>query len=177
MLKKAIEPYTSSALELDIWNINEFQSLLYRVIEELHPGSVWLETLKSQYSLDVLKGLINNQFAVCPAMFSSSGELVGLGIGRHEGGLGTISWIVVDPRYRGISIGSEILDIMLGYYSSEGCHRVELKTYLKDLGTQHFYQNKGFDCAAVLPNHKFGFDIVYMIKELGQNITHIREVM
>jgi len=177
MLEQALETSTKPVRELDIWNITKFQSLLYRVIEELHPGSIWLETLKSQYSLDVLKGLIGTQFAICPAIYSSTGELVGLGIGRHEGGLGTISWIVVDPQYRGMSIGSKILETMIGYYQSKGCHRVELKTYLNDLGAQNFYKNQGFDYAAVLPNHKFGFDIAYMIKDIEQNVKHLRRAL
>ena len=175
MLGSLEEHSCYSVSDLNLGNVTRFQSLLYDVMEELHSDSPWIETLKAQYSIDVLRSLVSADFAICPTVFSPTGELIALGIGRHDGGLGTISWIAVDERYRNLSLGSQVLDAMLNFYQANGCHRVELKTYLDKPKVQNFYKNKGFDYAAVLPNHKFGFDIVYMIRDIPHRAEHLEE--
>jgi len=161
--------------KLDGSRVSEYQSILFETIEELHHDSPWKEIVKRQYSKDILVEHISADCAFCPIILNEQNEIVGLGVGRHEGGLGTVSWIVVAPKFRRQGLGTLVLNSLTTSFREAGCHRVDLKTYLNTQWLQDFYERKGFEPAAFLPNHKFGFDIVYMVQDIPVQVKHLED--
>ncbi len=148
--------------------ILEYQAFLFQIIDELHSDNPWaLEAVKKAYSAGRLRDILRNQQAHCPLILDESGKCVGLGLCQYEGGLGKIEWVCVEQCFRGHSNGSRLLNAMCTFLYLRGCHRVELTTYLGQEPLRRFYERHGFAVAATLPNHRYGIDIWYMIRDLN----------
>ena len=152
---------------LSVEDIPAFQRLLYSIIEELHPGSPWLEAMNTQYSHEVIRHFITTSSACLPVVYNQLGEMVALAIGPYEGGLGAVRWIAVRRDYRNRLLGTELLNHLIRFFRDAGCYQVELRSYMHNQRLLRFYSRFGFRLIALQPRYKFDNDLAYMMLDLG----------
>ena len=154
--------------------LDNFQQLLYSIIEELHANSPWIQTLKAPYSLTRLSEILFDRCSYCPAVIDSSSDVIALGAGRHDGGLGLIHWLGVRSDFRGMGLGSELLYSMENFFVENNCHGVELRTLQDRNSLQPFYEKRGFQTVAILPNYRFGVNAIHLIKNFEENAQYLQ---
>lgn len=133
--------------------------------KELYPQYLFEEELK-QYSDETLSRFIksDNSFAFVSV---DKSEVMGLAMGRvNEGGLVDLSWICVDPLARGKGIGKKLINKVVEYSKSKGCHKIFAYTFPAIAPTVSFYLRCGFVPEAYFRKHWYGLDFVMMSKWL-----------
>jgi GNAT superfamily N-acetyltransferase len=71
--------------------------------------------------------------------------------------------LLVDPAYRGLGIGADLVDTCLGFAKDVGYERMTLFTIDTLASARRIYEAVGFVLVDEKPNHDFGLDLV------GQN--------
>ena len=71
--------------------------------------------------------------------------------------------LLVDPAYRGLGLGADLVDTCLGFAKAVGYERMTLFTIDTLASARRIYEAVGFVLVDEKPNHDFGLDLV------GQN--------
>lgn len=91
--------------------------------------------------------------------------LMGFLVGDYTyGGIGFISWIGVDPRFRNKGIGRRLYEAYENFAISKKAHLIELYTYPK---VEQFYINLGFHRIGSREQGYFGNKNLIMNKKIG----------
>ena len=145
--------------------------LLYQILEELHSKDPWaLQSYKTQHNASRMRSLTSESNA-SHWVAEDGGEVVGFGIGRISAGVGFINWMGVEKQHRKHGIGTMILERMQEDFRRRGCHKVELYTYQNNDKLQAFYRKRGYQVIALLNNHYFRLDVVYMTLDLTDKLA------
>ncbi len=72
----------------------------------------------------------------------------------QEGYLGHLDELIVDSKYRGQGIGTEILEYLITIARKRGCRRVELDSAFHRKEAHEFYKQHGFENRAMLFSRK-----------------------
>lgn len=84
-------------------------------------------------------------------------RITGLILGTpHEGGVGTIIWVLVDPKFQGKKIGSTLFNEACQVYKQKGAHKIKLT--VPDHKTVQFYEKQGMTLEGEHPNHWWNQD-------------------
>lgn len=84
-------------------------------------------------------------------------EIIGLISGAApEGGVGTIIWLFVDPRWRGRNAGRALYEAACGVYRELGAHKVKL-TAPSEIA-KRFYESCGMRVEGFHPHHWYNMD-------------------
>lgn len=68
--------------------------------------------------------------------------------------------LIVDPKARGLGLGSRFVDECLRFAKSVGYTRMTLWTQSSLVAARRIYAKAGFECVAKEPHHSFGVDLV-----------------
>jgi len=83
--------------------------------------------------------------------------VVGFAVGRveevGEKRLGVIEGCYVEPGARGVGVGRAMLDGLLAFFRSSGCHAVDATALPGDRGTKNFYEAAGFKARLLTLHH------------------------
>lgn len=91
-------------------------------------------------------------------------DLVGVVVGRVDGGVASIRWIGVHPSWRKRGIGRRLLTRAVEHCKKLGCHKVTLYTLPTIIPAMNLYLKSGFVPEAYLRKHWWGVDYVVMSK-------------
>ena len=93
-------------------------------------------------------------------------EIVGVALGRVFGhsGLAILNWICVRPDKQGRGIGTSLLEHVIGYCRSLGCHKLTLYTLPVLRPAVGLYLKMGFFPEAYLRREWWGVDFLKMSK-------------
>ncbi len=94
-----------------------------------------------------------------------TGELIGIAAFEIEGGVVVLDELIVIESYRGVGIGTALLEKVIEMAEQNKCHKITLETHPK-LHAVKLYEKKGFKREAVLKNHFGHEDYVLMSKYL-----------
>ncbi len=99
------------------------------------------------------------------------GRLVGIALGRIHGraGIAHLSWIGVDPKYRGLGIGESLLLTFIDYARSKGCHKVTLYTLPCLRRALRLYLKHGFVPECYLKGHWWNVDYIMFSLRVRRN--------
>ena len=112
-----------------------------------------LQLINTKTPLDILKDRVLEMAALphydCIGLFMD-GSLIGItGLWystRHYIGKSVeVDHVVIDPAYRGQSLGKIFLKWVYEYTSSKGCESIELNTYTGNVKSHKFYYNENFN--------------------------------
>jgi N-acetylglutamate synthase-like GNAT family acetyltransferase len=68
--------------------------------------------------------------------------------------------LLVEPKARGLGIGTRLVDECLGYARQAGYRKVTLWTNSVLVSARHIYEKAGFHLVDKEPHHSFGHDLV-----------------
>ena len=92
-------------------------------------------------------------------------ELAGLIYGTGiEGGVGTIIWLLVVPKFQKLGIGGKLFNKACDIYKQNKGHKIKLTVPEKK--TVEFYEKQGMNLEGFHPNHWWSMDIWSMGKNL-----------
>lgn len=98
----------------------------------------------------------------------NNGEIAGYIVGFISiPGKGRIFTLAVLEKYRGLGIGTELMDRLLWYFGKKKVREVSLEVRMGNISAQHFYLNRGFLPAWVEKGYySDGEDAIVMKKKL-----------
>jgi ribosomal protein S18 acetylase RimI-like enzyme len=83
---------------------------------------------------------------------NANNEIIGAIIsGRLEGGISTIIWLLVDPRFRGMGIGTQLMKFFIELEKKIGAHKIKLTVATEN--AKKFYLLSGFMQEGYHQNH------------------------
>ncbi len=85
-------------------------------------------------------------------------NLIGTIMGGYNGWRGGIYHLVVDPKYRGLGIGRDLMDQCLTALYERGAPRVDLTTLNFNINAQAFYRQMGFVQRTDIKNFSYSYD-------------------
>ncbi len=68
--------------------------------------------------------------------------------------------LLVDPKYRGLGLGADLVNTCLGFAKNAGYQRMTLFTVDTLVSARKIYEAAGFVLVDEKPNHDFGLDLV-----------------
>ncbi|MBW7953813.1 MAG: GNAT family N-acetyltransferase [Candidatus Dojkabacteria bacterium] len=121
--------------------------------------------LDKDYNPQVLRYWIDNNMRKV-LIARDSGKSIGFIIGDNSyGGVSFISWLGVVEHYRGLGIGSKLLNTYEDFAISCGSHLLELFTFEK---VKPFYQRHGFSEIGRREEGYYGQKNLIMNKTIGK---------
>lgn len=86
---------------------------------------------------------------------------VGYAVGRVEslrdgGRLGVVEELYVEPDARGVAVGEEMMDDLLGWFGEQGCQGVDAMALPGARQTKNFFERSGFSARLLVMHHKLG---------------------
>lgn len=76
------------------------------------------------------------------------GSVVGLAVGRvdpvGEASIGVVDALYVEPACRGIGVGRELLQGLVGWFEASGCRSVDASALPGDRESKNFFEGFGF---------------------------------
>lgn len=131
--------------------------------KEIYPQKLFEEELK-RYSQEAFSRFIEDENSFAFVAVEKS-EIIGLAMGRlTEGGLLDLSWVCVDPLAQGKGIGKKLINKVVEYSKSKGCHKIFAYTFPFLIPAVSFYLRSGFVPEAYFRKHWYGMDFVMMSK-------------
>lgn len=119
-----------------------------------------LEYYSLQWTPTQLTKRLENQSGLILCAWQNT-QIVGLIAGSPiEGGVGTIIWLMVDPKYQNNKIGSQLLTKTKEYYKNVGAHKIKLTVH--DEKAIKFYLREGFYQEALHKHHWWKMDFCSM---------------
>lgn len=106
------------------------------------------------------------------AACARDGAPVGLCFGAPpEAGVGTVIWVLVADRARGLGVGARLVDAAAACYRERGAHKIKLTA--PSTRARDFYLRNGFETEGLHRRHWFGADFWAMGRFLdgGQTET------
>ncbi|RXT03607.1 GNAT family N-acetyltransferase [Ammoniphilus sp. CFH 90114] len=95
------------------------------------------------------------------------GEIVGsIFIVQHSETVAKLRLFFVDPKARGIGLGTRLVDECIQYAKHAGYHKIMLMTNSKLVEARHIYQKKGFELVQEEKNHSYGQEMIWETWEL-----------
>ncbi|MFJ8732478.1 GNAT family N-acetyltransferase [Streptomyces bauhiniae] len=99
-------------------------------------------------------------------VLDAAGELAGGLVGHTWAGWLHVTCLWVDARYRGAGLGSRLLgEAERIARTGRGCARSRVETW--DFQAPAFYQDRGYDVVAVIPDYPPGITEYTLTKRLG----------
>lgn len=97
-----------------------------------------------------------NKFILLAAIMD--GEVIGVLYGTpQEGGVGTIVWLLVDPKYQKTGLGKNFFSLALKEYKKKGCHKLKLTVPKEEI--IYFYTKQGMQLEGTHLNHWWNMTI------------------
>lgn len=126
--------------------LNEF------IKETINLPSAAIDYYLNQWTEEKLqKNLDNFVFLVA----KKNDKIVGLVLGTPcEGGVGTIVWVLVNPKFHKQGIGKSLFNYACKVYKNKKAHKIKLT--VPDLETVEFYKKQGMHLEGEHPNHWWG---------------------
>lgn len=90
-----------------------------------------------------------------------AGVLLGTAI---EGGVATITWLILAPEYRRQGIGKELFDKACAFYQKRGAHKIKLTA--STISAVKFYKRIGMEEEGILFNHWWNIDFTSLAIQL-----------
>lgn len=118
-----------------------------------------VEEIKSNIvdTVERVKGFLElNQSSFLAAVDGEA--LVGTIMGGYNGWRGGIYHLVVDPRYRGLGIGRDLMKQCLAALYERGAPRVDLTTLNFNVNAQAFYRQIGFVQRTDIKNFSYTYE-------------------
>lgn len=143
--------------------INSFKKKLDQLIEQtIDLPKEAIESYKSNWDEKSIELQLNNFLFL---VAQNDNEIVGLILGSpHEGGVGTIIWVLIDPYIQKKGLGSQLFKEACKFYKNKGAHKIKLA--VPDEKTVNFYKKQGMYLEGTHQNHWYGADFWSM----GMNI-------
>lgn len=73
---------------------------------------------------------------------------------RDGGRLGIVDDLYVESGAREVGVGEAMMEALLGWFRSRGCHGVDATALPGNRGTKNFFESNGFSARLIVMHHR-----------------------
>jgi GNAT superfamily N-acetyltransferase len=122
---------------------------IFSLLQQLWPDkSLCRQRLRAVYECGLASGTQRYLCAVEEGRIAAFCSITLKNNLRVEGTLANIDEMVVNHGDRGRGIGSQLLQVVIGFAKERGCTRLELESAFHRVQTHEFYKRRGFQSRA-----------------------------